>query len=106
VSVDVETLRQAMCFQRTMLCASRRGTLPCNFSTQESVDGIRATYVGERWSMVTDAPWAARAGTRVTAVAPLPMTTTRLPSTSRSAGQCCGWTTVPSKSAIPGSSGE
>jgi hypothetical protein len=35
--------------------------------------------VGERCSIVTWAALAAIAGTRVTAVAPLPMTTTRLP---------------------------
>ena len=44
---------------------------------------------------MTSAPASARAGTRVTAVAPLPTTATRRPRTSRSSGQSCGWTTRP-----------
>jgi hypothetical protein len=41
--------------------------------------GIETMYVGERWSIVTCAAFSAIAGTSVTAVAPLPITTTRLP---------------------------
>ena len=52
--------------------------------------------------MVTWAPCAAKAGTKVTAVAPLPITTTRRPVTSRSSGHCWGCTIVPVKSALPG----
>jgi hypothetical protein len=37
-------------------------------------------YVGERCSIVTCAARSVSAGTSVTAVAPLPITTTRLPS--------------------------
>ena len=47
----------------------------------------------------------ASAGTRVAAVAPEPMTTTRRPSVSRSSGHDCGWTIRPRKSAIPGHCG-
>jgi hypothetical protein len=45
------------------------------------------------------------AGTTVTAVAPEPITTTRLPAWSRSAGQCCGCTIRPVKSPAPGKTG-
>ncbi len=55
--------------------------------------------------MVTVAACAAIAGTSVTAVAPLPITTTRWPVRSRSSGQCCGWTTRPAKLSRPGQSG-
>ena len=41
--------------------------------------GIDAMYVGERCSIVTWPADLASDGTSVTAVAPLPMTTTRLP---------------------------
>jgi hypothetical protein len=44
-----------------------------------SFSGTETTYVGERWSIVTCAAVSAIAGMSVTAVAPLPMTTTRLP---------------------------
>ena len=44
-----------------------------------SSDGRATTQVGERCSMVTCAAVLASSGTSVTAVAPLPMTTTRLP---------------------------
>ena len=60
-----------------------------------SCAGSDSTNDGERCSMVTLAAPSASAGTRVTAVAPLPMTTTLFPATSRSSGQCCGCTTVP-----------
>ena len=45
------------------------------------------------------------AGTSVTAVAPLPITTTRLPVWSRSAGHCCGCTIGPVNRSSPGNSG-
>ena len=51
-----------------------------------SRDERDAMYVGERWSIVTCAASFASAGTNVTAVAPLPITTTRLPRQSKSAG--------------------
>ena len=44
-------------------------------------------------------------GTSVTAVAPLPITTTRLPAQSRSSGQCCGWTICPPKRSLPAKAG-
>jgi hypothetical protein len=44
-----------------------------------SAAGTEITYVGERCSIVTCAASFARVGTNVTAVAPLPITTTRLP---------------------------
>ncbi len=55
--------------------------------------------------MVTWPAVRAIEGMRVMAVAPLPITTTRLPVWSSSAGQCCGWITVPAKSSMPGNSG-
>ena len=61
--------------------------------------------MGERCSMVTCAASGAIAGTSVTAVAPLPITTTFLPDQSRSAGQCCGCTIVPRNSEAPAKSG-
>ena len=71
-----------------------------------SLPGTEMTYVGERCSIVTwAAPVAAIAGTRVTAVAPEPMTTTRLPMWSRSSGQCCGCTTRPRKRSWPSKCG-
>ena len=71
-----------------------------------SLAGTERTYVGERCSIVTcAAPPAARAGTSVTAVAPEPMTTMRLPVGSRSSGQCCGWTTWPPKRSWPSKCG-
>lgn len=48
-------------------------------SASRSREGSELIQVGERWSMVTWAALRAIAGTSVTAVAPLPMTTTRLP---------------------------
>ncbi len=55
--------------------------------------------------MVTWAADCASAGTRVTAVAPLPMTTIRLPAKSSPSGQACGCTIVPAKSSMPAKSG-
>jgi hypothetical protein len=62
-------------------------------------------YVGDRCSMTTCAAVFAISGTSVTAVAPLPITTTRLPAYSMSGVQRCGWTTRPRKRSMPGSSG-
>ena len=45
-----------------------------------SFSGTETMYVGERWSIVTCAARLESSGTSVTAVAPLPITTTRLPS--------------------------
>ncbi|CAJ0692434.1 hypothetical protein LMG19089_01001 [Ralstonia edaphis] len=59
-------------------------------------------YVGERCSIVTCCAVPAIAGTSVTAVAPLPITTTRLPAYDRSFGQCCGWTMRPWNVSISG----
>ena len=67
--------------------------------------GREATYVGERCSIVTCPAVPAIAGTSVTAVAPLPITTTFCPAYSRSSGQCWGCTIVPSKLSAPGNSG-
>ena len=62
-------------------------------------------YVGERCNMVTWAAVVAIAGTSVTAVAPLPITTTRLPAYSKSSGHFCGCTIQPAKRSVPGKSG-
>ena len=70
-----------------------------------STEGRVTMKVGERCSMVTCAARAASSGTRVTAVAPLPMTTTRLPAKSMLSSQCCGWTTRPAKDSRPANSG-
>jgi hypothetical protein len=76
-------------------CARRGYAAPAGsrFATAAAIgstEGRAATYVGERCSIVTCAAVGAIAGTSVIAVAPLPITTTRLPPRSRSAGQCCG----------------
>ena len=94
-----------MFFQRAAAYAAFRGsTLPSRAARPSSL-GTERMYVGERCSIVTCAAVSASAGTSVTAVAPEPMTTTRLPAWSKSSGQCCGWMTSPVKSARPGSSG-
>ena len=65
-------------FQRTIayvaLSGSRRSS-----RASGSRPGIDRMYVGERCSIVTISASRAIAGTRVTAVAPLPITTTFLP---------------------------
>ena len=94
-----------MFFHRTAAYARRSGSTLRSSPAIGSLPGSDSTYDGERCSMVTRAALSASAGTSVTAVAPLPMTTTRLPVTSRSAGQCCGWTTVPVNSSRPGQVG-
>ena len=60
------------------------GSFARSASAIRSTDGREAMYVGVRCSIVTDAAVSARAGTSVTAVAPLPTTTT----SGRSA-RCC-----------------
>ena len=55
------------------------GSVARSRSATLSSPGIAPIHDGLRWSIVTWAASAAIAGTRVTAVAPLPMTTTRLP---------------------------
>ena len=59
--------------------------------------------LGYRFKPWTDAK--AIAGTSVTAVAPLPITTTRLPAYSMSSLQCWGCTSRPPKRSAPGNSG-
>ena len=61
--------------------------------------------VGERCSMVTCAQRSAMAGISVAAVAPEPMTTTFLPSSTKSSGQVCGCTMRPLNEAMPGHCG-
>ena len=92
-------------YQRMVGAETRSGNRLRSASARGSRAGSDAIQVGERWSMVTWAASAAMAGTSVTAVAPLPMTTTRLPAWSRSSGQCWGCTTVPRKSSMPAKSG-
>ena len=91
-----------MFFHRTAGLATRRGSARRSSPATGSRPGSDITQVGERWSIVTWAAVPARAGTRVTAVAPLPMTTTCLPAQSSSAGHACGWTTVPVNAPTPG----
>ena len=67
--------------------------------------GTVRTYDGERCTIVTWAATGARAGTIVTAVAPLPITTTCRPVQSRSSGQACGCTMRPANRSAPGKSG-
>ena len=94
-----------MFFQRTTRWAIRVGSRRRTARATGSRPARLITYDGERCSIVTCAASAAIAGTSVTAVAPLPMTTTFVPDQSRSAGQCCGWTTGPRKSSAPAKSG-
>ena len=67
--------------------------------------GAMKKNVGERCSIVTCAASDAMLGISVAAVAPDPITTTRLPVRSRPSGQRWGCTTVPSKRSKPGHCG-
>ena len=64
---------------RTIAWDNLRGNMFRTKSTIGSTRGMDIMYVGERCSMVTWAACCANAGIRLMAVAPLPMTTTRLP---------------------------
>ncbi len=66
-------------FQRTTLYASFSGSARRTTFANGSSAGSETIYVGERWSIVTCSASPAIAGTSVTAVAPQPITTTRLP---------------------------
>jgi hypothetical protein len=77
------------CQRMTALAAPAGSSRRSDFARPSS-DGRDSIQVGERCSIVTFAALCASAGTSVTAVAPLPMTTTRRPATSRSSGHCCG----------------
>ena len=88
-------------FHRTIGKLSRVGSRS-SLRASGSRSGRERTYDGERWSMVTCSASPAIAGTSVTAVAPLPMTTTFFPVWSRSSGQACGCTISPAKSSAPG----
>src|SRR5579864_4169668 len=68
-----------MFFQRTRRRVARCGNTRRIRFASGSCCGKVMTYVGERCSMVTCAAVCDIAGTSVTAVAPLPMTTTFLP---------------------------
>ena len=92
-------------FQRVSHSAGRCGSQRRNQAPAGSTDGSASIQLGERCSIVTCAAVSAIAGTSVTAVAPLPITTTRLPAWSRSAGQCCGCTSCPAKRSWPGNCG-
>ena len=72
---------------RTTLWAILRGSTFRIALASGSTFGIEMMYVGVRWSIVTESAASARAGISVIAVAPLPITTTFLPVTSRSSGQ-------------------
>ena len=83
------------------IAASRRpGSTARSSPSITMLAGSAIAYEGERSTMVTVAACAAIAGTSVTAVAPLPITT-RWPVRSRSSGQSCGWTTRPVKLSQP-----
>ncbi len=73
-------IEKRMFLTRTTSYASCAGSLPRRRSARWSRDGTGAMYVGERCSIVTFAADFAMDGTSVTAVAPLPMITTCLPS--------------------------
>ena len=87
-------LMSAMFLVRISRCASRGRQL-----LAEPVGDLVAARDADRSSWGCAGAWSrgrrrsAIAGTRVTAVAPLPMITTRLPAYSRSSGQNCGCTT-------------
>jgi hypothetical protein len=92
-------------FQRTIESAACSGNFSRSQFASLSWSGRATMYVGERCNMVTFAALSASAGTSVTAVAPLPITTTRLPAQSMSSVQRCGCTTRPLKRSIPGNTG-
>ena len=66
-------------FQRVRRSARRKGRRRRRRLPIGSTEGRATIQVGERCSIVTCAAFSAIAGTSVTAVAPLPMTTTFLP---------------------------
>jgi hypothetical protein len=68
-----------MDFQRAIRYANVVGKFRRSQFAAGSSVGAVTMYVGERCNMVTCAACSANAGTSVTAVAPLPITTTRLP---------------------------
>ena len=92
-------------FSRATRWAAFAGSSRFQTALMTSTSGNGATKLGLRCSMVTVAPSFSRAGTRVTAVAPDPMTTMRAPLQSRSSGHCCGWMICPVKSSSPGKCG-
>ncbi len=77
-------------FHRTASSAARTGRLLRIHAAMGSRFGTDKMYVGERWSIVTCAASRASAGTSVTAVAPLPITMTRLPAQAMSGVHFCG----------------
>ena len=66
---------------------------------------LGAAHCGERWNTVTCPARSAIAGTICIALAPVPTTATRLPVTSRSAGQRAEWNSGPRNASRPGSAG-
>jgi hypothetical protein len=64
---------------RAAWCTTLSGKKRRSRGDTRSSRGMVSTYVGERCSMVMCAALSAMEGTSVTAVAPEPMTTTRLP---------------------------
>ena len=63
------------------------------------------TQPGVRWKIVMCATCGAIAGTNWIALAPVPITATRRPSSMSSPGQCAEWNTRPLNSPRPGISG-
>ena len=68
-----------MFLRRIIRAADLRGISRRSQRVSGSIAGRGTTKLGERCSIVTCAAFSASAGTRVTAVAPLPITTMRLP---------------------------
>ena len=64
---------------RMIVPAHRSGRTRFSTDVIGFLSGTDTMYAGERWSIVTWPAFSASEGTSVTAVAPLPMTTTRLP---------------------------
>jgi hypothetical protein len=70
-----------------------------------SVSGFGTTYGAERWNTVSDATRPTIAGTNWIALAPVPTTATRAPSSGTSCRHCAEWNAGPANDSRPGSSG-
>ena len=82
----------------------------CTANSRCSVRGIRksvfgVTQIGVRWKTVSSHATLAICGISWTAVAPVPITATRLPVRSAASSHLAVWITSPAKSCTPSMSG-
>jgi hypothetical protein len=70
-----------------------------------SVSGFGTTYGADRWKTVSEPTRSAIAGTNWIALAPVPTTATRVPSSGTSWRHCAEWNAGPAKESRPGTSG-